>query len=211
MATTLYIRDSTAVISGFRNMLITRGASVTTGVVNTVASGTEIQWTKTAGGSVLEWISGRVPAGGFTLAGTMTFNIWGVESNAQANAGGRVRVFKRTDAGSVTEVGGGPYSDGVEMTTNAAYNWTGTPTSTAFAENDRLICRYYITNAGGTMGGSRTVTLNYDGPTAAASGDSYFQINENVTFKAEDVSVLAHESGIRFQRRMFSRLFARVN
>src|SRR5678816_2979974 len=115
MATKLFLRETTVTaIGSFRDMLASAGASLTTGVVNTAGSGTQIQWTKTAGGAVLEWISGRVPVGGFTLSGTMTFNIWASESATAANAGGRVRVFKRTAAGSESEVGGGPYNDGVE-------------------------------------------------------------------------------------------------
>src|SRR5688572_20802671 len=186
MVTKLFLREAVGNgISSYRDMLATAGSSLTTGVVNTTASGTQIQWTKTAGGSVLEWISGRVPAGGFTLSGTMTFNIWAQESATAANCGGRVRVFKRTAAGSESEIGGGPYNDGVEFgTTRAAMNWTGAPTSTAFAENDRIIVRYYITNVG-TMGGSRTCTMAYDAATGGADGDSWFQINENVSFKAE--------------------------
>lgn len=188
MATKLFLRETTGSgIGAFRDMLTTAGAGVTTGVVNTAVAGTQIQWTKTAGGAVLEWISGRVPAGGFTLAGTMSFSIWALENNMSANAGARVRVFKRTGAGVETEVLGGPYNDGVEFGTTATeMTWTGAPTSTAFAENDRLIVRYYITNVG-VMGGGFTCTISYDSADAA-TGDSFFQINENVTFKLEDVT-----------------------
>lgn len=188
MATKLFLRDTTAnAIGVFKDMLIAAGAASTTGVVNTAASGTEIQWTQTAGGTVLEFISGRVPAGGFTLAGTMTFSIWARESNMNANCGGRSRVFKRTAAGSESEIGGGPYNDGVEFGTAAAEMvWTGTPTSTAFSEDDRIICRYYITNIG-TMASGHTCTLTYNAADAATD-DSFFQITENVTFKAESVT-----------------------
>lgn len=186
MATKLFLRETTVNgIGTFRDLITTAGATATTGVVNTAASGTQIQWTKTAGGAVLEWISGRVPAGGFTLSGTMTFNIWASENSAQANAGGRSRVFKRTSAGVETEIAGGPFNHGVEFGTSAAAkNWTGTPTSTTFSEDDRIVVRYYITNIG-TMGSAKTCTINYDGPTASASGDSWFQINETVSFKSE--------------------------
>lgn len=186
MATKLFLRTSTAnAIGTFRDMLTTAGdVGTDTAVVNTAASGTQIQWTHTTGGAVAEWISGRVPAGGFTLSGTMTFSIWAHESNMNANCGARARVFKRTAAGSESEIGGGPWNDGVEFGTAAAEMvWTGTPTSTAFDENDRIIVRYYITNIG-TMASGHTCTLTYSGPDAT-TGDSFFQINENVTFKGE--------------------------
>lgn len=143
MATKLFLRNTAANgIGTFFDMLATAGAGSATGVVNSAASGTQIQWTRTAGGTVLEYISGRVPAGGFTLSGTMTFSIWAHESNAQANCGARARVFKRAANGTVTEIAGGPWNDGVEFGTSAAeMTWTGTPTSTAFAEDDRPHCR----------------------------------------------------------------------
>lgn len=186
MATKLFIRDSKdSAIGVFRDLLTTAGAGVAPlGEIGTAASGTEIQWKNNGQVELLEWISGRAPSGGFTLAGTMTFSIWARESNMNANCGARARVFKRTAAGVETEVGGGPYNDGVEFGTGATEMvWTGAPTSTAFAEDDRLIVRYYITNVG-TMGGVYVCSLDY-GAVDATTGDSFFEITENVTFKAE--------------------------
>jgi hypothetical protein len=154
-------------------------------VVNTAASGTEIQWTVTAGGSTLAWISGRAPAGGFTLT-TTDISIWARESSMNANCGGRYRVFKRTAAGSISELGGGPFNDGVEFTTAAAeYTWLGNVTDTAFAENDRILIRVYITNVG-TMAAGFTCSLDFGAPDAQ-QGDSFFNIAETVTFKPEDL------------------------
>lgn len=188
MATKLFLRNTAnAAIGNFYDMVTTAGSASTTGVVNTTTAGTQIQWTRTAGGTVLEWISGKVPAGGFTLSGTMTFSIWAQESNMNANIGGRARVFKRTSGGVETEVAVTPFDDGVEFGTAAAeMTWTGTPMSTSFAENDRIICRYYITNVG-VMATGFTGTITYNAADAA-TGDSFFQINENVTFKAESVN-----------------------
>lgn len=94
MATKLFLRNTTNnAIGVFQDMQTTAGSGSTTGVVNTTASGTEIQWTQTAGGTVLEFISGGAPSGGFTLSGTMTFSIWAHESNMNANCGARARVY----------------------------------------------------------------------------------------------------------------------
>lgn len=197
MATKLFLRSAAGNSIGgtFKDLLITAGSSLTTGVTSTVASATEIQCTTaTSGGTVLEWISPQSPAGGWTLSGTVTFNLWAFESSTPANAGMRVRLFKRTAAGSVTEIGGGPFDKGTELPTAVAVqNWTGTPTSTAFAEDDRLIVRAYVTNIG-TMGGSRNVTLDYNGGTAAADGDTWVQLTENVTFKNEPINVTVAEA-----------------
>jgi hypothetical protein len=190
MSTQLFLRNTLAAYGfsvGFHLLASTRGSGVTTSVTDTVGSGTQIQCTDISGGSgiVLSWLSGRVPSGGFTLSGTMTFNVWALESAAQANATIQARVFKYGADGTVTEVGGGPWSFVTEVGTSAAAkNWTGTPTSTAFAENDRLLVRFYVTNAG-TMGGGRTVTVDYSGTSGAADGDSFFQITETVALKAE--------------------------
>lgn len=189
MATKLFLLDAAAnAIGVFKDMLIVAGTVGRAGIVNTVASGTEIQWAQADGVTALEYISGRAPAGGFTLSGLMTFSIWANESNMAANCGARARVFKRTLAGVETEVLGGPWDDGVEfiVTTSTEMVWTGTPTSTLFLENDRVIVRYYITNIG-TMGGGNTCQIGYNNADTAAS-DSFFQINENVAFKAESVA-----------------------
>ena len=190
MATKLFLRDTTDnAIGVYKDMLTTAGGPYKAWSTNTTASGTQILWNSGNGAPDLEWISGRAPSGGFTLSGTMTFSIWASENNMSANCGARARVFKRTSGGTETEIGGGPWNDGVEftVTTPTEMVWTGTPTSTAFAEDDRIIVRYYLTNVG-TMASGHSCTIEYGGADAA-TGDSFFQINENVTFKAESVAV----------------------
>lgn len=186
MPTKLFLRNTqdNGIGSTYYDMLVGAGAAADTAVVDTVASGTEIQWTKTAGGAIAQWISGRAPAGGFTLTST-DISIWARESNMNANCGGRFRVFKRAADATETELGGGPFNDGVEFTTaDAEYLWIGNVTDTVFAENDRILLKVYITNVG-TMGGGFTCTLTFNGADAA-TGDSFFNIAETVTFKTED-------------------------
>lgn len=152
-----------------------------TGVVNTAASGTEIQWTTTAGGSVLQWVSGRAPVGGFTLT-SADMSLWAKESNMSANCGGRIRIFKREANGTETEIGGGPFNDGVEFgTADAEFNWTANVTDTAFAEDDRILLKVYITNVG-TMASGHTCTMSYEG---IGTLNSSLLIAETVTFKPE--------------------------
>jgi hypothetical protein len=186
MATILFMRETTGnAIGSFRDAVTTAGSSTTTGVVTLTNGGSNIQWTKTAGGAALEWISGRSPVGGWTLSGLVSVQLRALESNANDQAQGRIRLYKRTSAGSETELTGSPWDDGVEMgTTNTALTWTFTPTSMAFAENDRLVIRFFVTNVGGAMT-TGTATMSYDGA-AAGTGDTRVQINENVTFKNEE-------------------------
>jgi len=188
MATKLFLRSTQMNPFGgiYHDMVTAAGASATTAIVDSVADGTEIQWTQTAGGALVQWVSGRVPAGGFTLT-TTDISIWAHETSATANDGGRYRVFKRTAAGVETEIGGGPFDDGVEFTktTPTEMTWAGNVTDQAFAENDRILLKVYITNIG-TMGNFTSV-LTYDAADAA-TGDSFFNIAETVTFKAEDAA-----------------------
>lgn len=176
------------------------GSSSDTLVVDTASSGTNIQWTKTAGGSTVAFISGRVPAGGFTLT-TSDVSWWCHESNMNANCGARIRIYKYTPGTpTITELTGSPFDDGVEFTPNTAteMTWTANPTDTAFAENDRILIRPYITNVG-TMASGFTCTLTFNAADAA-TGDSFYNINETVTFKAEDVGHPARKrlGGTRF-------------
>lgn len=170
------------------DMVTAFGSAADTAVVNTVSGGTEIIWTKTAGGNTIAWISGRVPAGGFTLTSTF-LSIWARESNMNANCGGRYRVFRYQPGppATLTELGGGPFNDGVEFGTSATeMTWTGNVTDTTFAENDRIVLKVYITNVG-KMGGGFTCTLTFNAA-SGATGDSFFQIAETVTFKGEPVA-----------------------
>lgn len=202
MATKLFLRNTSA--SGvsdsgvtYYDLLTEAGASSDVAVRNTVASGTELQMKKAdADSNVIAWISGRVPSGGFTLT-TTDISCWFKEANMSANAGGRYRVFKRTAAGSLTELGGGPFNDGVEFSTaSSEMTWTGDVTDTAFAENDRIVVKVYLTNAGGTMGADYECTLTFNAADGS-SGDSFFNIAETVAFKSDLItgSFAAIESG----------------
>lgn len=191
MATKLFLRNTLA--NGITDtgdglcydLIATAGAASDTGVMDTVGSGTNVQWTKTQGGSTLAWISGRVPSGGFTLT-SVDVSAWLEESNTGANAKGRFRIYKYTPGTpTITELGGSPFDDDkVELSTSATEDtWTANVTDTAFAENDRILIRFFITN-NGTMGSGRTCTITFNAADAA-TGDSFVNLAETVAFKAE--------------------------
>lgn len=190
MATKLFLRSTqdNGIGATYFDMLAAAGAGSTTAVVGLTDSGTNIQWTQTSGGAVIQWVSGRVPSGGFTLT-TTDISIWALESNANDNAGGRYRVFRRESDGTETELGGGPFDDGVEFSKSpgAEMSWAGNVTDTAFVENDRILVKLYATNVGVMTAGTATLTYN---AADAATGDSFFNIAETVAFKAEDVIVV---------------------
>ena len=182
-ATKLYLRNTqtNGIGATYYDLITTVGASADTAVVDSTAAGTEIQFTKTAGGAVAQWISGRVSSG-FTLTST-DISLWLQENDALTNIGGRYRIFKRAADTTETEIGGGPFDNGVEFTTSAAeYTWTGDVTDTAFAEDDRILLKLYITNIGTMAVGTGTLTFN---AADAATGDSFLNITPTATFKSE--------------------------
>lgn len=190
MATTLYLRNIDANIYNTGNttqydfMTTTRGAAVSSAVVNTTAGGTDVIWTETAGGRVLAWISEPIDDSSPNItASTITFNIWALESNMNANSGGRARLFRWNAVDGTETLIAGPANDGVEFgTTIAAFNWTTTATAATLLKGDRIVVRYYIAGVG-TMGNGFTCTMNFNGATAGASGDSYVILTDNLIFQ----------------------------
>jgi hypothetical protein len=182
VATILYLRNTTlnGIASSF-DVATAVGAATATGIVNTASGGTNIQWTATAGGALIQWVTGKSTTA-WTLAGTVNVKLWALESAIQANSGARLRLYRRSTAGVETEITGSPWDQGTEFTTsNAAYTWSFTPTSTAFAIGERLVIKMHITAAGGTMGSARTCTMQYNNSTAN-SADSNVTLTETVTF-----------------------------
>lgn len=193
MATTLFLRDTqwTGITGTPYTMYMDRsGTNYVTAVVNSVSLGTEIQWTKTAGGTAMQWLSPPVQHS-VTISGTMTFNIWAKEANMNANCGARSRIFKVTGDTTWTEMTGGPFDDGAEFTTaSAAYNWTGTATAgNSLAKGDRVGVRFYITNVGGNMG-AYAITMDYAENVATNDGDSWVSFTEDLDFSYDPANLL---------------------
>lgn len=210
--TRLYLRSAqlNAIGATYYDMVSDSGTSADTAVVDATAAGTEIQFTKTAGGSLVQWVSGGAPVGGFTL-NSLNLSQWFKESVATVNAGGRVRVFKRTAAGVETELSGvwdagnwdaggwdGGFDNAAEFaTTDTEYTWSADVVDTAFAEDDRILLKFYITNIGTMDVGTATLTFNAaDG----ATGDSYVEVFPQVVFKI-DSSGITYSMLERFQPR----------
>ncbi len=182
--TTLYLRNTLAngIGSTYYDLSTTAGNASDTAVVTSTIAGTEIQWTKTAGGAIAQWVSGPAPVGGFTLTSS-SISIWANEDAAATNIGGRYRIFKRAADTTETELGGGPFDQGVEVATSATeYTWTGDPTDTAFAANDRILLKLYITNIGVMAAGTGTLTFNV---ASGGTGDSFLSIAPVVVFSPE--------------------------
>lgn len=174
MATTFYLRTANIGIATYNNFAsLERGATVTNISATTTASATWI--------SIGFWST--MPLASFTLLGTVTMNFWGFESVNQVNASLGMRIYRwQYNNGSPTlSASLGQASSVTELATGtggALRTATVTPTTTVFNTGDIIVIEAGAVNTG-TMGAG-TVTLRYNGPTAAAAGDTFFSIDENV-------------------------------
>ena len=156
----------------------------TTAVTNSTTSGTSIQFTKTAGGTALKWITPPL-ASSATIAGTIYMNTWGLESSASCNCTFAFTVKKYT-AGAESTALLTASAFGSELTTsNANQNWSATPASVSFSAGDRIVIIGIMTNAGGTMASGFTSTLNFGGFNQNATGDVWLDFAENLSFNLE--------------------------
>ena len=159
----------------------TRGGGVT-GYTATSVTGPTSGIEATTGGIYYEWVSAPLAADA-TISGTITFNIWALESSMSANATVAV-ILERLDSTGAIVSTIVDSSFGTELgTSSAAKNWTASPTSTNMLEGDRIRARIYFDDAtASTMANGFTLTANINGTSAAADGDSYFSLTETLSF-----------------------------
>lgn len=112
-----------------------------------------------------------------TISGTITANLRFATANVTANTISRV-IVERVDTEGVIQDTIVDTTDTVEhhsATTEQAYNWTASVTSTLVHKGEFLRCRVVIddTSVGDAMQSGHVITFYNSGPTAGASGDSY--------------------------------------
>ena len=200
-ATKLRLHTTASEVAGYKAMDTQLGPLKVTAVTNSASSGTDIQVTTTAGGATLAWISDPI-ASGFALSGTVTGNPYTLESNGSANTSIRIRLYQYTGGSEGAAIA--TCQAAAEATTSITVKGcTVTPTSTVFAVGDRIVAKLFLENCSatsgcptGTMAGSQTNTVDYDGATGAADGDTYIQLTESVTFgQGATPTFVAHVSG----------------
>lgn len=183
MPTPIYLTNEDSDVSGYKRAIVGgrspyASSTVYTTVTATTGSGSNIQQTLTSGGTAAKWITSKLSSA-VTVAAKPIVNAWVKESAAAANAQVRFKFaqyttseqtpFLTTDYG--TEAG----------TTIARSVWAATEsvTSTAFVAGNRLAILPYIHNVG-TMGASQTLTMDYNGATQGADGDTYALFDERI-------------------------------
>lgn len=164
-------------------LALTRGSAleVTTALSQTgPTSGIEIAL---PGGRCV-WYSPPLDAD-VTISGSITWNLWSAENNMGANAAINAQIEKIDGAtGVITLID--KTARTTELATSVAVaNFAETPAvGIACKRGDRLRVRVFGDDAG-TMGGGFAFQLDYNGGTAAADGDSYLTLTENLTFASE--------------------------
>jgi hypothetical protein len=200
MSTKLFLTDNAsdyntgnndAKLNGSAGIWQNRALSTTAGTplatsnnVSTVAgptNGIEV----TVGTILSVWYSAPLNAD-VTISGSITWNIWAAESSNSANVAINGRIEKVDGAtGAITLIDATARTTEVALTTRAVNNFAETPAAgVACKRGDRLRVRVYGDDAG-TMATGFTFIIGYNGPTAAADGDTWVQLTENLTFVAE--------------------------
>jgi hypothetical protein len=202
-ATKVFLHDTASKIVGssdcvYRLADATQGAAKVTAVTSSISGAVSGQYwpsattghiiTKTAGGTKTIWLSAPL-ASGVTISGTITPNLWGLESANQCNCGARYEVLRWSVAagGIVSSLGISTDGGVTEWGTSAAVRTapTLTPTSTAFSVGDRIALVIYNDDGNGvTEGQNRNWTLDYDAGTGV-DGDTYLSFTETLSFSAD--------------------------
>lgn len=157
----------------------TRGGSAVSTSTSTVNGPTNGVWL--VGSEYLAWLSDPLDTD-VTISGTITFNLRSAENNMSANAAVNAQVVRVDNQMQVQEEVIKTARTTELGTTEAAANFTGTPTSTAFNKGDRIKVVVYFDDATSNMATGFTCTFWYDGPTGGASGDSFITFNETFGF-----------------------------
>ena len=179
--------DSSSAYLDDRTLSTSRGATAVTRSRNTVAGPTA--GIELGNASIADrWISDPLSAD-VTISGTITVNLWAAENNMSANVAINLAVYRVRPDGTRTQIGISARVTEVAVTTPAVNNFTITPTSTAFLKGDRIEVAPFGDDVG-TMASGFTFTLSYNGPTAAADGDSYVTFTENFSFVSPAGSTL---------------------
>jgi Concanavalin A-like lectin/glucanases superfamily len=171
-------------LSEFRGVNISGGTGATGNTYAGPINGVEYY-----SAMALEWISDPLAAD-FTIAGTITANLWASESDMNANIAINFLVEKIDGAtGVLTQIVKSARVTEMALTTATVQNFTATPTSTACKRGDRLRVRIFMDDAG-TMGAGFTSTFWYDRQAVGVQGDSWIQFTENLQFSGSPGSGL---------------------
>lgn len=182
----IYLTNLDSDVSGYKLAMVNQRSPITTAltasITGTTASGTRIQCTDTSGGSNIAWITKPFLADVALSATPMFLNIWGGESNAAANANVYVELQEYASGAEGAQGGIAGHAPNAELTTTTATRnayVTTALTATTIDAGNRLVIKLFVANTG-TMAPGYAVTIDYDGPTEGADGDTFIEVNESI-------------------------------
>lgn len=194
MSTQVWLSNDDSDISGYKVAYIGTRSPNASSTVSTAITGTistaagSVAMTATSGGTAVKWITAPFSAD-VVVAGSVAGNFWGIESSASANAGIGLQLAEYTTSEQSAFMG---VSVGYELTTSARQNqFTRFPaalgtqsdgsvfTSTTIEAGNRLVVLPIVVNIG-TMGAGFAVTMDYNGATAGADGDTFIELTETI-------------------------------
>lgn len=165
-STTFFLRNTTANLATYQDLLKVEGATTTANLTTNTANGpTEIQETSTAGGSTVSWASATIVTP-VTISGTVSCHYLGQFVNANGhNAGLECKVFKFSGSEGAAFL---TSTVTPALTTSGGEDdtVTGTPTSTSFAFGDQIVVKMFVADSGGTMTSGTTVAGRYNNSAA---------------------------------------------
>ena len=183
MATTIYLTNNASDIdlgAGLEELearVSVRGAGLSSGVADTQTFAVVLTRDTTSDIEV-EWFT--PPLDAVTISGTITFNVWMSENNMSANVDAQFQVFRFSGGADTATIISNAKGTELPVTTRAAQNWTGSPTSTAIAAGDRLHIRIL---GGDTLAQASGFTFNgsWGATSGSVDGDSFITFTETIT------------------------------
>lgn len=164
-----------------QRLATTRGgganSSFATATVAGSTPGVEVQITSGVPG---EWITAPLAAD-VTISGTITINLWALESSMNANVAINAVIERLSSEGAiVSEIARSSQASEVG-TSSGVSNFTVSPTSTNMLKGERFRLRVFADDAG-TMASGFTFTVVAGATSGGVSGDSYISFNETFSF-----------------------------
>jgi hypothetical protein len=193
MSTQIWLSNDTSDVSGYKVAYVgfrspNASSTVSTAITGTQATTDQVAMTATSGGSAVKWITAPFESD-VTVAGGIFANIWGLESSASSNASFGVGLYEYTTSEQSIFCS---FSSGTETSTTAIQTVAsritaaggtvagGAYTSTTIDAGNRLVIKPFVAAVGTMSGAGLTVTMNYNGATAGADGDTYIELTETI-------------------------------
>jgi hypothetical protein len=179
--TTFYLRDTASDVSSLKVLSLTQGAGTSEAVHTTIGGPIAFpgdQWTATAGGSDIGWITAGLNA--FTLTGgvkiVLTNNDTALESPLASPFDAITLELAICDAdGTNPVVWARSYTSNVDVTGGKVYYFTGPPTSVAQGKRLRFIPYSDDFRPKGDQVAGTNRTIRYDGTSTYASALTFTQ------------------------------------